>query len=92
MTGLLASVRSAAEAALAVTAGADIVDAKEPSAGALGRVDPAILRAIVREVAEAEGNECVCICAQLEADLVALPPEERREYLETLGVKSSACV
>jgi len=43
----------------------------------------------VREVAEAEGNECVCICAQLEADLVALPPEERREYLETLGVKSS---
>ena len=51
MTGLLASVRSAAEAALAVTAGADIVDAKEPSAGALGRVDPAILRAIVRAVA-----------------------------------------
>jgi dihydroneopterin aldolase len=51
MTGLLASVRSAAEAALAVTAGADIIDAKEPSAGALGRVDPAILRAIVREVA-----------------------------------------
>jgi GTP-binding protein YchF len=43
----------------------------------------------VREVAEAEGNECVAICAQLEADLVALPPEERREYLETLGVKSS---
>jgi len=51
MTGLLASVRSAAEAALAVAAGADIIDAKEPSAGALGRVDPAILRAIVREVA-----------------------------------------
>jgi ribosome-binding ATPase len=48
----------------------------------------AYLRA-VREVAEAEGNECVAICAQLEADLVALPPEERREYLETLGVKSS---
>jgi GTP-binding protein YchF len=43
----------------------------------------------VREVAEAEGAECVCICAQLEADLVALPPEERREYLETLGVESS---
>src|SRR5437764_1342806 len=41
------------------------------------------------EVVEAEGNECVRICAQLEADLVALPPEERREYLETLGVKSS---
>jgi dihydroneopterin aldolase len=54
MTGLLASVRSAAEAALAVTGGADIVDAKEPSAGALGRVEPAALRAIVREV----GGRC----------------------------------
>ncbi len=29
------------------------------------------------------------ICAQLEADLVGLAPEERREYLESLGVKSS---
>jgi (5-formylfuran-3-yl)methyl phosphate synthase len=50
MTGLLASVRSAEEAALAVLGGADIIDAKEPSAGALGRVEPAVLRAIVREV------------------------------------------
>src|SRR5918998_5566873 len=44
---------------------------------------------VVREIAETEGNECVVICAQLEADLVALPPEERSEYLETLGVRSS---
>jgi (5-formylfuran-3-yl)methyl phosphate synthase len=51
MTGLLASVRSAAEAAIAVAGHADIIDAKEPSAGALGRVDSAVLRAIVREVA-----------------------------------------
>jgi uncharacterized protein (UPF0264 family) len=50
MTGLLASVRSAAEAALAV-AGGDVIDAKEPSAGALGRVESSVLRAIVREVA-----------------------------------------
>ncbi len=50
MTGLLASVRSAAEAALALDGGADIIDAKEPSTGALGRVEPAVLRAIVREV------------------------------------------
>lgn len=49
-TGLLASVRSAAEAAIAVAGGADIIDAKEPSAGALGRVEPAVLRAIVHEV------------------------------------------
>ena len=51
MTGLLASVRSAAEAALAVGGGADIIDAKEPAAGALGRVDSEVLRAILRDVA-----------------------------------------
>src|SRR5207245_5346688 len=36
-----------------------------------------------------ESSECVVICAQLEADLVDLSPEERREYLESLGVGSS---
>jgi uncharacterized protein (UPF0264 family) len=51
MTGLLASVRSAAEAALAVAGGADIIDAKEPAAGALGRVESDVLRAILRDVA-----------------------------------------
>src|SRR5438094_321039 len=46
------------------------------------------LRAI-REVAASEGAECIVICAQLEADLVGLAAEEQREYLESLGVKSS---
>ncbi len=40
-------------------------------------------------VAEQEGAECLVICAQLEAELVALPPEERRDYLKTVGVTSS---
>jgi GTP-binding protein YchF len=43
----------------------------------------------MREIAAAEGAECVVICAQLEADLVDLSPSERTEYLESLGVKSS---
>jgi GTP-binding protein YchF len=43
----------------------------------------------IREVASTEDSECVVICAQLEADLVALSSEERAEYLESLGVKSS---
>ena len=43
----------------------------------------------VREIAAAEGSECVPICAQLEAELVALPPEDRRSYLRELGVESS---
>ena len=43
----------------------------------------------VREIAESEGAEFIIICAQLEAELVALPPDERRDYLEALGVEGS---
>ena len=48
---LLVSVRSAAEAAAALAGGADIVDAKEPHAGALGAVSLDVLRGIHRVVA-----------------------------------------
>jgi GTP-binding protein YchF len=44
---------------------------------------------IVREIASEEGAECVPICAQLEAELVALSPEDRGSYLLELGVESS---
>jgi uncharacterized protein (UPF0264 family) len=54
MTGFLASVRSADEALVALAGGADIIDAKEPADGALGRVAPATLRAIV----DAAGGRC----------------------------------
>ena len=43
----------------------------------------------VRGVAAKEAAECVAICAQLEADLVALPPEERIDYLKSLNVATS---
>ncbi len=45
--------------------------------------------ASVRALAAAEGAESVIICAHLEEQLVALPPEERTEYLQSLGVGSS---
>jgi len=45
---LLVSVRSAEEAVLARDSGIDIIDAKEPSAGPLGPVEPKVLGAIVR--------------------------------------------
>ncbi len=48
---LLVSVRSADEAAVAVDAGADIVDAKDPAQGALGPVSADALAAIARTVA-----------------------------------------
>ena len=47
MTGVLASVTSVAEAEIACAAGADIVDLKNPSAGALGALPDPTIRAIV---------------------------------------------
>lgn len=43
----------------------------------------------VKEFAAAENSETVVICAKLEADLVALEPEERAEFLADVGVTSS---
>jgi GTP-binding protein YchF len=45
------------------------------------------LSAKVAERARAEGAGCVVICAKLEAELAALEPAERAEYLEQLGLK-----
>jgi uncharacterized protein (UPF0264 family) len=47
---LLVSVRSAEEVGPALVGGADIVDAKEPSRGSLGPVDPSVLREISANV------------------------------------------
>jgi ribosome-binding ATPase len=43
----------------------------------------------IRQIAVGEAAECVVICAQLEAELVALPPEERLDFLQSTGVNSS---
>lgn len=51
MTKFLASVRSAEEAALAWAGGADVIDAKDPAAGALGRLPDTVIRKIVSAVA-----------------------------------------
>jgi dihydroneopterin aldolase len=50
-TRFLASVRNQAEASIALQAGADLIDFKEPSAGALGAVDLGLLAKVVRFVA-----------------------------------------
>jgi GTP-binding protein YchF len=52
---------------------------------------PTIYAANVDEnaLANLDGNELVVICAQLEAELVALPPEERLDYLKSLKVSTS---
>jgi hypothetical protein len=43
----------------------------------------------VAEIAKEETAECLVISAQLEAELVALPIEERVDYLRSIGVNSS---
>jgi len=55
----------------------------------LANLDSNSLVKAVRETAEREAAECVVICAQLEAELVALPPEERLDYLKSLKVSTS---
>ncbi len=56
---------------------------------ALADLDNNVMVKSVRDVAAKEAAECVVICAQLEADLVALPPEERVDYLHSLNVATS---
>lgn len=48
--GLLVSVRDASEALVALAGGADVIDVKEPSRGALGPADPQTIAAVVRAV------------------------------------------
>ncbi len=43
----------------------------------------------VRAYAEAEGNAVIPICAKLEEEIAQLPVEERKEYLESLGLHES---
>jgi GTP-binding protein YchF len=56
---------------------------------ALAAVESNSMVKSIREVAAKEAAECVVICAQIEADLVALPPEERVDYLHSLNVTTS---
>jgi uncharacterized protein (UPF0264 family) len=50
-TGLLVSVRSADEALSALAGGADVIDIKEPSRGALGPADPGVWNEVQHSVA-----------------------------------------
>jgi uncharacterized protein (UPF0264 family) len=55
MTRLLVSVRSAAEAEVALAGGAEVIDVKEPRRGSLGAAEPSVWRevaAVVRQRAQ----------------------------------------
>src|SRR5262245_27316757 len=51
MSGLLVSVRSAAEAEVALAGGATLIDVKEPARGSLGRADDMTIAAVLHVVA-----------------------------------------
>jgi uncharacterized protein (UPF0264 family) len=75
----LASVRDAAETELAIGAGADIVDLKDPDAGALGALRPATIEACVRAV----GGR-----VPVSATIGDLPLEETSAKAAVLGTAS----
>jgi uncharacterized protein (UPF0264 family) len=49
-SSLLVSVRSAAEAEVALVGGAHLIDVKEPRNGSLGRADESVIREVIRQV------------------------------------------
>jgi GTP-binding protein YchF len=44
---------------------------------------------VVNNIAGAEGSESIVICGDMEAEIAALPQEERRDFLEDLGLEES---
>jgi dihydroneopterin aldolase len=82
MTLMLASVTGPAEADLAIEAGADIIDLKDPSAGALGALSPEIVRDTVGRVAGRRQTSAVT------GDLPMLPETvcEAAEAMAATGV------
>src|SRR5262245_15095651 len=81
-TQLLVSVRSSAEAATALAAGADIIDVKEPTGGALGMADAQTIADVVATVA---GRTPVSV-ALGEAVENPMPPDLRRVTWAKLGL------
>ena len=43
----------------------------------------------LREIAAEKGGEAIVICGELEAQIAQLPPNERHEFLEHMGLKES---
>jgi FolB domain-containing protein len=71
MTLLLASVRDAAEAEVALAHGADIVDLKDATRGALGALDPETVRAAVRAIAGRRPASAVTGDLPMQPDTIA---------------------
>jgi len=85
---LLVSVRSAEEVSAALAGGADIIDAKEPGRGSLGRVTPAVLAAIAaRTPASVPLSVALGDCADLDSLRVALDGARLGERIAQVYLK-----
>ena len=71
MTRMLASVTGPEEAEIALTAGADIIDLKDPTRGALGAVATAVIRTTVSAVRKRRPVSAVAGDLPMRPDLVA---------------------
>jgi dihydroneopterin aldolase len=76
MTKMLASVRGVAEADIAIAGGADIIDCKDPSAGALGAVATDVIRETVSFVAGRRATSAVCGDLPMEPEILRAKAEE----------------
>jgi len=79
MTAMLASVRTLDEALFALNAGADFIDLKEPSQGALGALDHAAVRVCVQAIA---GRRPVSATV---GDIVSMDPQEMTAAVERMA-------
>lgn len=76
MTKMLASVADLAETEIAVSGGADIIDMKDPKAGALGAASIEIVRQAVQEIAGRCATSAVCGDLPMEPETIRAKAEE----------------
>jgi dihydroneopterin aldolase len=99
LTGFLASVSNADEALIACEQGADFIDAKDPTSGALGALTPEVVRRIVAAVADRAPVSAVAGDLPMEPDVVLASAKALCnvgiQYLKVglrAGPKREACI
>src|SRR5262245_30766960 len=76
MTKMLASVTGMEEAEIAIAAGSDVIDLKDPKAGSLGAVATPIVRQAVSAIAGRRPVSAVCGDLPMEAETIRSKAEE----------------
>lgn len=76
MTKMLASVIDAAEAEIVISGGADIVDLKNPAAGALGALPIETIRHVVKSVGGRRATSAVCGDLPMVPEIIQAKAEE----------------